>query len=303
MNWKDSAVMMAKESGMSWRRIANELNVPKSSVSDHLRKYFKEDFKPSSEHLGPKILFIDVETSPIISHVWSLWNNNVGLNQIEADWHLLSFCAKWHHSDEVIYADQRGAVDIEDDYSLLSQIWELLNEAQIVVGHNLKRFDAKKINARLILNGLPKPSSYRMIDTLEVSKRNFGFTSQKLAYLTDKLCSAKKLDHSKYPGHSLWTACMKGDVEAWECMREYNIMDVISLEELYLILSSWDNKLPNMDVYVDEVLDMSVWEKTDFHYSQLGKYQKYRNKITGQEKRSRVNLLTKEKVASLLTNI
>lgn len=40
-----------------------------------------------------------------------------------------------------------------------------------------------------------------------------------------------------------------------------------------------------------------------FHYSNLGKYKKYRHKITGQQKRSRVNLLPKEKKDSLLANI
>ena len=80
-------------------------------------------------------------------------------------------------------------------------------------------------------------------------------------------------------------------------------MDVLSLEELYNILSSWDNTLPNFDVYVDDILDMSVWEKDGYVHTNLGKYQRYRNKTTGQQKRSRVNLLSKEKKDSLLANI
>lgn len=78
---------------------------------------------------------------------------------------------------------------------------------------------------------------------------------------------------------------------------------MLSLEELYDILSSWDNTLPNFDVYVDEILDMSVWEEDGFHYSNVGKYKRYRNKITGVQRRSRVNLLPKEKRDSLLSNI
>ena len=35
---------------------------------------------------GPKVLVFDIETSPIISYVWGLWNNDVGLNQIHTDW-------------------------------------------------------------------------------------------------------------------------------------------------------------------------------------------------------------------------
>lgn len=48
---------------------------------------------------------------------------------------------------------------------------------------------------------------------------------------------------------------------------------------------------------------MSVWEKDGYVYTNLAKYDRYRNKLTGQYKRGRVNLLTKEKRASLLANI
>lgn len=170
--------------------------------------------------------------------------------------------------------------------------------------HNCKKFDTRKVNARFILNGLPKPSTYRQIDTLEIAKQQFGFTSNKLEYMTDKLCSnIKKSKHQKFPGHLLWSECLKGNQEAWLEMREYNIDDVLSLEELYNLLSSWDNNLPNFDVYVDGVLDMEEWEEIGYHYTNLGKYKKYRNKKTGVQRRSRVNLLSKEKRDSLLANI
>lgn len=303
MNWKLEALEKAKQ-GESWRKIAKELGVSKSTVSDYLRKLFKHQRPESTKNVSPKILFFDIETAPLRAHLWSMWQQGVGLNQIESDWYMLSFCCKWAHSDEVFYYDQRNAADIEDDFELVSKLWEFLNEADIVVGQNSKRFDTKKANARFILNGLPKPSSYRQIDTMEIAKQQFGFTSNRLEYMTEKLCSTfKKSKHKKFAGHDLWSECLKGNLEAWQEMEEYNRLDVLSLEELYNILSSWDNKLPNFDVYCDEILDMNVWEKEGFHYTQLGKYQRYRNKITGQQKRSRVNLLTKEKRDSLLSNI
>lgn len=303
-DWKVAAEALARTSGMSWRRIAKELGVPKSSVSDHLRKVMKKDEEQREEFKGPKILFYDIETAPMKAHLWTMWQQGVGLNQIETDWHMLSFCCKWAHSDDVFYYDQRHAKDIEDDYELVLKLWHFLNEADVVVGHNSKRFDTKKANSRFILNGLPKPSSFRQVDTLEIAKRQFGFTSAKLEYLTDNLCTTtKKSKHNKFPGHTLWVECMKGNLEAWEEMEAYNRDDVLSLEELYHILSSWDNTLINFDIYVDDVLDMSEWEKDGYVYTNLGKYQRYRNKRTGQQKRSRINLLTKEKRDSLLANI
>ncbi len=300
-NWKEKALDLLNQ-GKSQRKIAKELNVPRSTLGDHIRRVLGSGDGVSSA--GPKILFFDIETAPLKAHLWSMWQQGVGLSQIEADWFMLSFCCKWAHSDEVFYYDQRDAENIEDDYELVLKLWHFLNEADVVVGQNSKRFDVKKANARFILNGLPKPSTYRQVDTMEIAKRNFGFTSNRLEYMTDKLCTDyKKSKHKKFHGHELWSECLKGNLEAWLEMEDYNRLDVLSLEELYNVLSSWDNTLPNYDVYVDDILDMSEWEKDGFHYTNLGKYQKYRNKITGVQRRSRVNLLTKEKRDSLLANI
>lgn len=302
-NWKLEA-RQYWEDGMSQRQIARTLNRPRSTVGDYLRKLGAVPYDSAPRVEGPKILFIDIETKPILAQVWRLWDQNVGLNQIEQDWSILSFCAKWKGTEEIIYMDLAGQTDFEDDSVLLDSLWRLLNEADFVVGQNSKRFDVKKINARFILNGLPKPSSFRQIDTLEIAKRQFGFTSNKLEYMTDKLCTVyKKQVHKKFPGHLLWAECLKGNPEAWAEMKEYNIYDVLSLEELYDILSSWDDKLPNFDVYVDGILDMDVWIEDGFHYSNFGKYQRYRNIETGVQRRSRVNELSKEKRKTLLSNI
>lgn len=307
-DWKTTALRMKSE-GYSSRHIGKVLGKGKSTINDFIKRFYsgrEVDITTlmGGDMKGPKILFFDIETAPLKAHLWSMWQQGVGLNQIEADWFMLSFCCKWAHSDEVFYYDQRNAENIEDDYELVLKLWHFLNEADVVVGQNSKRFDVKKANSRFILNGLPKPSTYRQIDTMEIAKRNFGFTSNRLEYMTDKLCTEyKKSKHKKFHGHELWSECLKGNLEAWLEMEDYNRLDVLSLEELYNILSSWDNTLPNFDVYVDEILDMEEWEEVGFHYTNLGKYKKYRNKKTGVQRRSRVNLLTKEKRDSLLANI
>jgi uncharacterized protein YprB with RNaseH-like and TPR domain len=302
-NWKLEA-RQYWEDGMSQRQIAKHLDIPRSTVGDYIRKLGSVPYDSAPSVEGPRILFIDIETKPILAQVWGMWDQNVGLNQIQQDWSILSFCAKWKGSEEIIYMDLAGQADFEDDSILLDALWRLLNEADFVVGQNSKRFDVKKIFARFVLNGLPKPSHFRQIDTLEIAKRQFGFTSNKLEYMTDKLCTVyKKQVHKTFPGHLLWAECLKGNPLAWSEMKEYNIYDVLSLEELYDILSSWDDKLPNFDVYVDGILDMSVWIEDGFHYSNFGKYQRYRNIETGVQRRSRVNELSKEKRKTLLSNI
>lgn len=301
--WHEEAIKL-KEQGYSGRAIARILGKSKSAVND----FFYKNREPvgcisQSKQKGPKVLFLDIETSPIFAAMWSMWQQGVGLNQIESDWIILSFCAKWSHSEEVIYKDLRGKVGEEDDSELAEDLFNLLNEADVVVAHNGRKFDVKKINARLLMNGFPKPSPFKIVDTLEIAKKQFAFTSNKLEYLTDKLCETKKSKHAKFSGYQLWAECLKDNFEAWDEMREYNQLDVLSLEELYYVLSSWSNVIPNDALYVDSILDMSEWEKYGFYYTSLGKYQVYRHKKTGVQRRSRVNLLPKEQRETLLLNM
>lgn len=302
--WHENA-LKRRQLGESSRNIAKALSVGKSTVNDFFTRHDAiEKQVTTNKKKGPRILIYDIETSPIIAHLWSMWQQGIGLKQIQADWFVMSFCAKWLGEDEIFYYDQRNVENMEDDSELCRKLWDLFNEADFVVGQNVKSFDNKKMNARFILNGLPRPSTYRSIDTLDIAKANFGFTSRKLAYMTDHLCNdVKKQDHKEFPGHEMWVECLKGNQKAWEAMEAYNRDDVLSTEELYILFSSWDLKLPNFDVYCDEVLDMDEWEHDGFHYSQYGKYKRYRNKITGQQRRSRVNELSKEKRQSLLANI
>lgn len=256
---------------------------------------------------GPKVLIFDIETAPIIAHVWGLWENNVGLNQIVKDWHVISWSAKWLDSpeSEVMYMDQRGLKKVEDDKNLLQQIWNLLNEADVVITQNGIKFDQRKLNARFVLNGMGKPSSFRHIDTARIAKRHFDFTSYKLAYMTDKLCTKyKKLTHhGKFAGHEMWTECLKDNIEAWQEMEKYNRYDVLSLEELYHVLIAWDSSI-DFSVYTEEEKRVcscggDKFIKNGFVYTNSAKYQRYQCKGCKKEHRGRINLFSPEKKASL----
>ena len=258
----------------------------------------------------PKVLIFDIETAPIIPFVWALWDNNVALNQIKKDWHVLSWSAKWlgDHPSKIMYEDQRDAKNIEDDSEILISIWNLLNEADVVITQNGIKFDQKKLNARFILNGFQPPSSFKHIDTLRIAKKKFAFTSNKLEYMTDKLCTKyKKLKHANFSGFELWKECLSGNMKAWKEMEKYNRYDVLSLEELYHKLIPWDNSIDfnqyhNEERYVCRCGSIS-FKKTGFYYTAAGKFQKYTCKSCGSETRSTKNEFSKDKKKSLRRNI
>ena len=253
-----------------------------------------------------KTLIIDIETSPIMGKVWSLWKQNVSLDQIQEDWYIMSYAAKWLGEDDYFYDDCRE--DIGNDIELLGGIHTLLDQADIVVAHNGVKFDVPKINARFLLQGYNPPAPYKTVDTLKIAKKTFAFTSNKLAYLTANLCEEQKLDHAKYSGWKLWNECMDGNPEAWYEMMEYNVMDVISLEELYLKLRPWSNNHPNVTAH-DDSEEMRCpkcgsddLQKRGFYYTNKGKYQRYSCKCCGGWSSETYTSNTKEKRKSLLAS-
>lgn len=254
----------------------------------------------------PKVLYLDIETAPILSYVWGLWGNDVALNQIKEDTHLLSWAAKWQGEEEVMYMDQRNARNLEDDKKIIEKLWKLMDDADIIIGHNSRQFDIKRINSRILAHGLHPTSSFKQIDTLEIAKKYFNLTSNKLEYLANLLLTGKenkKLVDRKFSGFSLWTECLSGNLAAWKEMEAYNKRDVEVLEKVHNKLSAWDTSI-NFSLYTDEEEHIcqcgsKKHSKNGFFYTAAGKYQRYKCTKCGKESRDRKNLFTKEKRESL----
>lgn len=286
--------------GFSKRQVAYELNLPKSSVSDYLRNKEFNDVvvKPYNKM---KILVLDIETAPLLANLWSIWQHGVSLNQVQKDWHILSFAAKWYGEEEVFYFDQSDEHDVEDDFNLCHVLHDLMSQADATLTQNGRKFDLKKINARFVINGLPPLKPLRVIDTLEIAKREFAFTSNKLEYMTEKLCKKyKKLKHKKFPGFELWTEVLKGNPEAWAEMKEYNIHDVLALEELYDIIKPFSTKHPNVALMQDNneptcrVCGGTHLEKDGNWHTSLSVYDLYRCNDCGAYSRGRTTNTTKQ---------
>lgn len=252
----------------------------------------------------PRILIADIETLPIEAWVWQLFDNNVSLNMIKSDWTVLSWSAKWLGEKKVMYDDVRNDKP-RDDKRVLRGIWDLLDKADIVIWHYGSAFDHKKLNARFILNGFRPPSPYSQIDTKKLASKTFGFTSNKLEYLTEKLNKKyKKSKHKKFEGFAMWKACMEGNISAFNEMRAYNKMDVLSLEEMYLTIIPWHNPL-DFRVYSGTVrpecktCGEPKLQARGFTYAKKSKKQKLQCTGCGTWQTSGGNLLSKEKKESL----
>lgn len=250
----------------------------------------------------PKILVLDIETAPITAYTWGLFKQNIGLNQIKTDWHLLAYAAKWYGEKTVMYADSRRKKDVTDDKHLLEGLSSLLNKADIVVTQNGEQFDLKKINARAVIHGLRPIKPVASTDILKEGRKVFSFTSHKLEYVADKINKKyKKLKHEKYPGFELWSAILKGDQRAWKEMEIYTKHDVLSTEEIYTTIQGWIATQAISSFHDDTKMrcrcgSTKLW-KQGFAYTPAGKYQIYQCQAKGCGKwpRSPINLLSTEK--------
>jgi DNA-directed RNA polymerase subunit RPC12/RpoP len=225
---------------------------------------------------------MDIETSPILAHVWGLFDQNVGLNQIVEDWSVLAWAAKWlgEPASKAMYMDTRGQKNIRDDRKILKELWNLLDEADIVITQNGKRFDGPKLNSRFMLLGMMPPSPYQHLDTYQIVKRVAEFTSNKLEYLTDKFCvKYKKLSHKRFPGMSLWNECLKDNKDAWNEMKEYNIHDVLSTEELYDKIKAWaPQTMPSVHIGDNGkcgTCGKTTLQKRGYSYTKMYKVQRF----------------------------
>lgn len=253
---------------------------------------------------GPKVLFIDIETKPILAWVWGLFDQNIALNQIKEDWCIISWAAKWADSDEVMQHDLRKGINDKNEKKMLEEIQKLMCEADFIIGQNSKAFDVKKLNERFLKYDIAPPSPYRQIDTYVLSKKHFAPTSHKLEYRSKNLNKKfKKMDHSKFPGFTLWSACTAGNQDAWKEMALYNIFDVKATEEYYNIIKKWDNTL-NFNVYTDDLTNKCNCgsprlQKRGFGHTNTGKFQRFQCTSCGTWTQGKINLLTKEKKQSL----
>lgn len=312
IDWHTQALQMKQEQGLSGRKIAKLLGKSKTQVNDVIKAHRQAAMTTLVDgHTFPKVLILDIETAPLRSFTWGLWQQNVGLNQIANEWFILSYSAKWlgEPEESTMYRDLRGIVHLEDDTILLSELWKLLNEAEVIITQNGKRYDSKKINARLIMKGFRPPKPYKHIDTLQIAKAVFGFTSNKLEWMTDKLCvKYKKQKHNKFSGFELWAEMLKDNIEAWQECEVYNKYDVLSLEELYLKLAPWDKTHPNFNLFKEEAKHIcrcgsDKVVEDGFAYTSKSKFQQYVCLDCGTTTRDTHNLFSKEKRETLHMNV
>jgi DNA polymerase elongation subunit (family B) len=192
----------------------------------------------------PRILFLDIEVAPNIATVWDIWNQNIGINQLQETSYVLCWSAKWKDNKEVMF----DSVQKSGKQGVIKSIWKLIDEADIIIHYNGKRFDIPTLNKEFLLYKMRPPRPYQQIDLYQTVKTKFRFVSNKLAYITKQLGLKGKIKTD----HQLWLDCMSGDKKAWKKMEMYNRRDVTELQDVYNIILPWITNHPNIGMFTDK---------------------------------------------------
>jgi DNA polymerase elongation subunit (family B) len=254
--------------------------------------------------LAAKVLLFDIETAPKLVYVWGFFKANISPKQVLQHVHIMSYAAKWLGKDEIYYEDNRK----DNDKKIVKSLVKLLDEADIVIAHNGKKFDLGTVKGRAVAHGITPPSPYKVVDTLLSARKEFNIDSNSLEYLAKYWKCTPKDSHKKFPGFELWLECLKGNEDAWEEMREYNIQDVETLEEIYIKMRPYISDHPNIAIYNESETPQCVaCGSEDLHKRGTmplvsGVYQRYVCLDCGKWSRDKINVYPQSKRKSLLTN-
>ncbi len=180
--------------------------------------------------VAQRVLFYDIETGPLLAHIWHPKQGWVSHDQMIHDTFMLSWAAKWA-GERTVHGAVLSSDEViaQDDTRIVHELAELIREADVVVAHNGDRFDLKKANWRVMKAGLEPLGPVRTIDTLKLSKNAFGPAYHKLDYLAEELLGENKIKTD----FKLWEKAYHGDARALRYMLKYNKKDVILLERVF----------------------------------------------------------------------
>jgi len=301
--------------GFKWLEISEELDRSPDSCRMKYRNTVGEtnsqnkleniDTDSLQENL-PIIGIFDIETLPGIGYFWGAWKQNIYPAQIINPGCLLSWAGKFlNHPDtfsDILTPEE--AVN-RDTKRVAKSLWDFMSKCDVIVAHNLMDFDLKVAKTAFLMNGFP-PLYYKYVDTLKIARKHFRFEHNKMEYLNSRLDLTTKIENE---GFNLWRKCSEGDPHALDTMLDYNIGDIMALEDLFYMLQPYMrffnaalyNEIEEKQCRVCGSQDLT--ESVKHYLTPAGKWKMYRCNECGCLSRGKENLLSTTKKKSLLNPV
>jgi hypothetical protein len=199
-----------------------------------------------------KILILDIETG-MMQFQFNGYSRKLYSQFLKPDYIKSAIwipCAAWKWigqntlgSVSVLHDKQRFERDFRDDYHVVKVLHELLTQADIVVGHNIDKFDMRQIRKRCVYHNFSPLKPIQTVDTLKLARQIGDFEANDLRYIARFLNIAQKGDSPD------WELIAAGDIEELKKCIQYNKQDIRVTEQVYLRLRPWAKARPNQGVF------------------------------------------------------
>lgn len=246
----DAIAEVEKHGGI--RKAARANGIPYTTLLGMYRRQGGRDtaffIKPHESHKYARILILDLEVSPnmVTMPVYDLKMKDKYINPdyITHDQTIIAVGWRWYGEDQA-HCVSVSPRNPRDDLYCVQKAAELVNQADIVSGHNLDAFDLKILTMRLMTLGLPPIHRSRTIDTLKEMRKISKFASNRLSYLTERFGVSEKTEAPD------WGLVMAGDSGELSKCREYCKDDVNASHDLLTKL------MPHMK----STFDINAWHE------------------------------------------
>ena len=184
-----------------------------------------------------RILLFDIECSMATVYTYDLFKPIIGYKDIIEPSRMIAFSAKWKGQKGVMFKSEYH----DSRQEMLQTLHGLLDEADIVVGYNINRYDIPWVTGELHVEGFLPPSPFKKLDLFQVIRSNTRFLSKKLDYVSERLLD----DHKKqYSMAEMWRIVNNPETDEETRRKEWNKMRTYAKKDTALLDPLMDNLMP-----------------------------------------------------------
>jgi len=203
----------------------------------------EEQLTPTENRLAANILYFDIETSASLYRNYGarVPTKYLRPDNLKAEWFMLGWSASLIGKDKIWseFVTPKEAI-ARDDSRIVHHIHDMMESAEIWAGHNVVKFDRKKLNTRFMRHGLNPVVGKKHLDTLKILRAELDLESNTLDYA----CKWFGIDGKDKITNEDWMAAEDGDRKTLKKIQIYCDGDVRNGKALLGRLMPLFNKRP-----------------------------------------------------------